>query len=128
MPKPLKNETKKDYISRCVKYMIDEEGREQKQALAICFSMWDKEHVNESTINHMDNWLQMRNEGPDFPIKDFIDAIGRVHFRQFSNTDDMLEYAKVYFDDFNSTFRKNLNWDEFSENLTKYWISHIFGK
>ena len=30
MPEPLKNESKKEYIPRCVSYMIKQENREQK--------------------------------------------------------------------------------------------------
>ena len=41
MPEPRKGETKKDYISRCTKQLIEKEGRKPDQARAICESMWD---------------------------------------------------------------------------------------
>ena len=37
---PAKNEHQKDFIDRCVKYVIDE-GKEPEQAVAICNSLWD---------------------------------------------------------------------------------------
>ena len=46
IPKPKSGEEKNKYISRCVSFLMHEK-REQKQALAICFSVWEK---NESTI------------------------------------------------------------------------------
>lgn len=127
MPKPLPNESKKEYIGRCVKQLISEEGKPQKRALAICFSMWDRENLNESLLDHMDNWIQMKTDY-SLPIQDFITAIGRVHFRQFSNSEDMLNFSKIYYDDFVNTFQLDSDWDEFSEELEDYWIKNIFGK
>ena len=46
IPKPKPGEEKNKYISRCVSFLMHEK-REQKQALAICFSVWEK---NESTV------------------------------------------------------------------------------
>ena len=40
MPMPHKNESKEQYISRCIPYMIDEEGKEQDQAVAMCYAFW----------------------------------------------------------------------------------------
>jgi len=54
MPNPRKNEKKKEYISRCIPQVI-KEGKEQDQAIAICYSMW-KEHEKSSkaTITYKD--------------------------------------------------------------------------
>jgi len=41
MPKPKEGESKKQYIPRCVSYLVKKEGKKQKQALAICFAMWN---------------------------------------------------------------------------------------
>lgn len=41
MPTPKKNEKKKDFIKRCIPYVMDE-GRKQDQATAICYSIWDE--------------------------------------------------------------------------------------
>jgi hypothetical protein len=38
---PSKNEHQSDFISRCVKYVIDE-GKESEQAVAICNSIWEQ--------------------------------------------------------------------------------------
>ena len=47
MPTPNKGEKQKDYMKRCVP-MVMKEGTAQdnKQAVAICFSMW-KQHKNK---------------------------------------------------------------------------------
>jgi hypothetical protein len=44
MPEPEKNETKDKYIGRCVSQLMKDEGKEQDQALAICYSYWKKAH------------------------------------------------------------------------------------
>ena len=41
MPTPKKNETKRQYISRAVKYMINKEGLSQKQAVGKAYGMWE---------------------------------------------------------------------------------------
>ena len=61
MPKPRAGEEKDAYISRCVSQLIKEEGKEQKQALAICFSMWERKDEEK-------------------PIEDKIDLILNEHF------------------------------------------------
>ena len=43
MPHPKEDENKKDFMKRCIPYLIHE-GREQKQAIAICYSIWGKEN------------------------------------------------------------------------------------
>ena len=48
MPTPNQDETKQEFVSRCIKVMMDEGGREQKQCIAICYSIWDrKKNVTE---------------------------------------------------------------------------------
>lgn len=42
MPKPNKDESEKDFIERCTTELIDNEGREPKQAAAICHSIWNE--------------------------------------------------------------------------------------
>ena len=44
MPKPKPNESKKDYISRCIAYVVKNEGKKQDQAYNICQGLWDKHH------------------------------------------------------------------------------------
>lgn len=39
MPTPKKNESEKDYMSRCISTLMHE-GKPQKQAIAICYSMF----------------------------------------------------------------------------------------
>ena len=40
MPRPLKGETKRQYIQRAVRYMMRVEGLGQKQAVAKAHGMW----------------------------------------------------------------------------------------
>ena len=48
MPTPGKNETQKAFISRCIPIVLDEgTAKNNKQAAAICFSIWRKKHGGE---------------------------------------------------------------------------------
>jgi len=40
MPTPRKDEPKDKFIPRCVRYLIDNEGKEPDQAVAMCHSIW----------------------------------------------------------------------------------------
>jgi hypothetical protein len=42
MPEPEKNENEKDFLKRCIPQLIKEEEYPQKQAVAICYSMYRK--------------------------------------------------------------------------------------
>jgi len=43
MPSPLPNESKKDYLSRCIPYVMKEgTASSTSQAAAICHSLWKK--------------------------------------------------------------------------------------
>jgi len=47
MPTPNKGEKQKDYMKRCVPAVIkDGTTKDNKQAVAICFSMW-RQHQNK---------------------------------------------------------------------------------
>lgn len=57
MPKPGKNESQKDFVSRCIPIVLDEgTAKDQKQAAAICYSLWreakketDMDEIKEAT-------------------------------------------------------------------------------
>jgi len=53
MPNPKKNEGKQEYLKRCVKELIEKEGREPDQAYAMCNSYWNesKNKAERSAIN-----------------------------------------------------------------------------
>ncbi|MEK6883703.1 MAG: hypothetical protein AABY22_29010 [Nanoarchaeota archaeon] len=40
MPEIKKNESEKSYISRCVSYLVKEEGKSQQAALGQCYGMY----------------------------------------------------------------------------------------
>jgi hypothetical protein len=45
IPKPRKNETEKDFISRCMgNEVMNREYPDNKQRSAVCYSSWRKEH------------------------------------------------------------------------------------
>lgn len=45
MPKPRPNETKDNYIGRCIGVLINE-GKPKDQAVAVCNSMWDENKMS----------------------------------------------------------------------------------
>lgn len=49
MPSPEPRETEKEYMNRCIPYMIKEEGYPQKQSVAICYSKYRKEGTEEAS-------------------------------------------------------------------------------
>jgi len=52
MPTPKKGETEKEFISRCIPYVLKEgTAKDQKQAIAICYSMWRKRHGGAPPTN-----------------------------------------------------------------------------
>lgn len=70
MPQPNKNETKDEYISRCIPIVMDEgTAKDNSQAAAICFSKWD-EHMKKEV--ECDTCSRAK-EGPfGFPMKDSV--------------------------------------------------------
>lgn len=51
MPTPPKpGETEKDFIGRCVPVVISEDGAPEKQAVAICYSMWDESKKRDNDM------------------------------------------------------------------------------
>ena len=116
---------KKQFVEMKVKELMLE-GKTLKESLAISFTQWD--HENQL---HLDNWLQFEPKRSITDIEMFINAIGKVKFRQFSNAEDMLKFSKVYYDDFCKTFRKQIgndSWNYFSDRLKEYWIMNLYGR
>jgi hypothetical protein len=55
MPLPKENETKDEYLQRCISYLIKEEGKPQKQAVAICYNYWDRsKDIEESNLSYIE--------------------------------------------------------------------------
>jgi hypothetical protein len=50
MPYPERGETKEEYISRCIPYMIKNEGKKQDQAVAMCHAFWKQYSVKEEIL------------------------------------------------------------------------------
>ena len=116
---------KKQFVEQKVKELMLE-GKSLKESLSISFTQWDKEN-NLSKIN---NWLEFEPSTIS-DIEMFINAIGKVKFRQFSNSEDMLNFAKIYYDDFCKTFRKQLgnnSWNYFSDRLKEHWLVNLYSR
>lgn len=72
MPYPKEGESKSAYISRCIPYVIKEgTAKDNKQAAAICYSMWEK-NKNESITNKIDIFLNEAEEEAKDDLKEKI--------------------------------------------------------
>ncbi len=60
MPSPPRpDETKNDFVGRCVEFLMKEGQHPQKQCIAICYSMWQKstEEKSESILDRIDAYV-----------------------------------------------------------------------
>jgi hypothetical protein len=79
MPRPLPNETKEKYISRCIEYVVKNEGTKQDQAIGKCYGLWDHFHKNNITEKiervvskeYIKGFLEM-------PIADYINLCAKL--------------------------------------------------
>ena len=45
---PREGESRKDFVARCASYMAENHpNRDRDEALAICYSMWEKHHIKK---------------------------------------------------------------------------------
>jgi hypothetical protein len=86
---PQKGETEDDYIQRCIKYEIDE-GKEQEQAVAICYSKWEQkfaESYNDYPKAASENakialrWAEQNGWG------DCGTPVGKIRANQLANSE-----------------------------------------
>lgn len=63
MPKPGKNESQKDFVSRCIPIVINEgTAKDQKQAAAICYSMYRKKETDMDEVKEATSvWAWVKN-------------------------------------------------------------------
>ena len=52
MPTPKENEPKEKFMKRCIPMLVNE-GKEPKQAIAICFSIYDRKDEGASTTANL---------------------------------------------------------------------------
>lgn len=53
MPSPLKkDESKQEFLSRCISYIIKREGKSQAQSVAICNSMYKQALLKRRAASH----------------------------------------------------------------------------
>lgn len=81
MPTPREGEDKSSYISRCIKYCMDNEGTEQKAAVGKCYGMWDsyqkKSNVAEK-INIFVGGSNIKSSTNKMKLSDYIEEAGTV--------------------------------------------------
>lgn len=59
MPEPKENETKKDFIARCIPIVLDDETAEDHvQAVAVCNSMWEKAQEKAVSLDAVQREIQ----------------------------------------------------------------------
>ena len=54
MPTPRKDESQQDFHSRCMSELVGDEGYDQDQANAICYSKWEDRNKKEQTMSSID--------------------------------------------------------------------------
>jgi hypothetical protein len=47
MPKPQEDETRKEFISRCIEYVSKEKDWDQDQVAAYCYHIWREENSSK---------------------------------------------------------------------------------
>lgn len=75
MPSVKKGESEKDYVSRCIPYMMKEKpGMKSDQAAAVCHSLYQKK--DEDITSKIDSYLILKEaETTESPKEDLVDKI-----------------------------------------------------
>ena len=68
-PKPQANESKDDFMKRCIPMLIDE-GKDNDQAVAICNSLWEEKTVSNPELLEEIKLLKAENLEKDKKILD----------------------------------------------------------
>lgn len=71
MPKPKKNESKQDFLSRCTRELVEQEGREQDQAYAMCNAFWDDDKKQRRALT-LSAPLELEKKEDDGAVKSFL--------------------------------------------------------
>lgn len=59
MPKPIKNETKNDFLSRCISYVSDEfPNWNNTKVVAHCYTIWDAAEAKEIILRFLDKKIE----------------------------------------------------------------------
>ncbi len=95
MPTPGKNESQKDFVSRCIKVVMDDgSAKDNKQAAAMCYSMW-REHEKGKSI------------ALSVVLKTDVSA-GRVRWKAIANSGEFDQqgdrFDETFFDDIVGNF------------------------
>lgn len=75
MPTPLFNETKKEFLKRCIPQLIKNESRPQKQSVAICANIFDRHVQKEGYINLDSTEYLLNNITESLEIKSVKDKL-----------------------------------------------------
>lgn len=60
MPSPREGESQNEFHSRCMSQLVDDEGKDQDQANAICYSIWEDEKKSEHIQAYMTSTISER--------------------------------------------------------------------
>lgn len=92
---PKKGEKESDFIPRCIAYVVGE-GKDQSQAAAICYSMWEQHFAGEKVSFDWDETLSTPR-GEEL-LKSYIDKGSTVYIisARAEVTDTMLQLADKY--------------------------------
>lgn len=71
MPKPKKNESKQDFLSRCTKEVMEKEGKNQDQAYAVCNGLWGQSN-DERSVMTLAAPLELEQQGEDDGPESFL--------------------------------------------------------
>ena len=74
IPVPKNNETKSDFIKRCIPYVI-KEGKSKDQSVAICYSIW--KNKNKKKNNKYNDVIEIL-EGISKSLEDISNNVGNV--------------------------------------------------
>lgn len=72
MPKPKKNESKQDFLSRCTKELIDQKGSSAEKAYKLCNVYWDEANNQRSALTLSAPLKLEAGDGEDEEPKSFM--------------------------------------------------------
>ena len=89
---PSKGEHEKDFLPRCIKYVIDE-GKESEQAVAICNSLWEQHFAGEKISYDYDDTLSTER-GKQMAVNDIKNGATVYIISARQDKEGMLTTAK----------------------------------
>ena len=89
MPKIKQGETQKEWIARCVPYLMEKEGKTKDQALGQCYGMWRQKHQNADDTQ----WIEELNKDTE-PFTCDASFVFKTVTKKIENSESPDEEAK----------------------------------